>query len=166
MTCGTSWHRQQVRAARQAAGAHIKYSRQYHIAWHAEHKLTGSLPALAVVGWGLGGSVPKWGCLLCFAGAAAKADSLEGSLNSSKDQLLRLTADFENFRKRTVRLQLLGILLEPRILDRRLVACPFSVSAVYQYASTLLHQATAYVTVQGRWIPRSVRHMHCRGSKT
>lgn len=37
------------------------------------------------------------------AGAAAKAESLEGSLNSSKDQLLRLTADFENFRKRTVR---------------------------------------------------------------
>lgn len=36
------------------------------------------------------------------AGAAAKAESLEGSLNSSKDQLLRLTADFENFRKRTV----------------------------------------------------------------
>lgn len=35
-------------------------------------------------------------------GAAAKAESLEGSLNSSKDQLLRLTADFENFRKRTV----------------------------------------------------------------
>jgi hypothetical protein len=36
------------------------------------------------------------------AGAAAKAESLEGSLNSTKDQLLRLTADFENFRKRTV----------------------------------------------------------------
>jgi molecular chaperone GrpE (heat shock protein) len=37
------------------------------------------------------------------AGAAAKAESLEGSLASSKDQLVRLTADFENFRKRTVR---------------------------------------------------------------
>jgi len=35
------------------------------------------------------------------AGAAAKAEALEGSLASSKDQLLRLTADFENFRKRT-----------------------------------------------------------------
>lgn len=41
-----------------------------------------------------------WHC--CAAGAAAKAESLEGSLTSAKDQLLRLSADFENFRKRTV----------------------------------------------------------------
>lgn len=40
-------------------------------------------------------------CVVC-AGAAAKAESLEGSVASTKDQLLRLTADFENFRKRTV----------------------------------------------------------------
>jgi len=36
------------------------------------------------------------------SGVAAKAEALEGSLASTKDQLLRLTADFENFRKRTV----------------------------------------------------------------
>eukprot|EP00879_Flechtneria_rotunda_P000773 GHRR01000894.1.p2 GENE.GHRR01000894.1~~GHRR01000894.1.p2 ORF type:complete len:298 (+),score=138.91 GHRR01000894.1:171-1064(+) len=35
------------------------------------------------------------------AGAASKAQALEGSLSATKDQLLRLTADFENFRKRT-----------------------------------------------------------------
>jgi hypothetical protein len=40
--------------------------------------------------------------LCARADAAAKAEALEGSLASSKDQLLRLTADFENFRKRTV----------------------------------------------------------------
>lgn len=43
-------------------------------------------------------------CCACHAaGAAAKAESLEGSVASAKDQLLRLSADFENFRKRTVR---------------------------------------------------------------
>jgi hypothetical protein len=44
-------------------------------------------------------------CLCCrptAAGVASKAEALEGSLAASKDQLLRLTADFENFRKRTV----------------------------------------------------------------
>jgi molecular chaperone GrpE (heat shock protein) len=41
----------------------------------------------------------------CAAGVASKAEALEGSLSASKDQLLRLTADFENFRKRTVSLQ-------------------------------------------------------------
>jgi molecular chaperone GrpE len=33
--------------------------------------------------------------------AAAKTEALESSLSASKDQLVRLTADFENFRKRT-----------------------------------------------------------------
>lgn len=49
-------------------------------------------------------------CVLCAGGVdpgvAAKAEALEGSLASTKDQLLRLTADFENFRKRTVCAQL------------------------------------------------------------
>lgn len=39
---------------------------------------------------------------MCHAGAAAKTEVLETSLTATKDQLLRLTADFENFRKRTV----------------------------------------------------------------
>ncbi|WIA28775.1 hypothetical protein OEZ86_011307 [Tetradesmus obliquus] len=39
--------------------------------------------------------------LAASAGVASKAEGLEGSLAASKDQLLRLTADFENFRKRT-----------------------------------------------------------------
>lgn len=33
----------------------------------------------------------------------ARAGALEGSLATSKDQYIRLTADFENFRRRTVR---------------------------------------------------------------
>lgn len=39
--------------------------------------------------------------LASASAAAAKADALEGSVAATKDQLLRLTADFENFRKRT-----------------------------------------------------------------
>lgn len=34
--------------------------------------------------------------------AASKAEVLEASVATTKDQLLRLTADFENFRKRMV----------------------------------------------------------------
>lgn len=35
------------------------------------------------------------------AGAATRAEVLEGTVATTKDQLLRLTADFDNFRKRT-----------------------------------------------------------------
>ncbi len=47
----------------------------------------------------------EWGRVRAAATAAdERAKALESSLNAVKDQFVRLQADFDNFRRRTVRL--------------------------------------------------------------